>query len=416
MHEAHGAGRAGGGASSPAEGPGFREVVDGYTDPHGLYEALRQRDRVSFDPASRCWLVTGQGAVRAILSDPRFVSDPALVAPPSRRPVRRSFIGEAVQKQVIFADGPRQARVQRAVLVELSRRGDSLVAPLRAAALELAERARSRGEVDLVCEFAVPFSMTAISLILGLPPEPPAQMERLERWSSTFANVTSGYLQGDMNDIVRLGEYFRQQVAARRGAPGDDLVGAFLRDGGLDDDEDVVIQCMMAFAAGRVTTQKLLGNGIPFLLPEWPTWRERGAAGTGFTRRLTEELLRVVTPTRYVARYAASDAEPGEGAGEGHAIRRGERVILFLEAANRDPQAFADPHALRADRQPNPHLAFGFGVHRCPGASIARIEIQSALQALLETLAELRPHPSAPPVWEPNPNLGGYASYRCLCA
>lgn len=402
---------AGGGAP-----PTLKGVVEGYTDPHGLYDALRRRDAVSFDPESRCWLVTGQAAVRSILSDPRFVSDAAVANPNPRRPTRRSFLSDAVQKQVIFTDGPKQARVQRAVLVELSRRSDSLVAPLRAAALELAERARARGGLDLVTDFAIPYSLTAITLVLGLPREDAATTERLERWSTTFANVTSGYLEVDMEEILHLGDYFRAQVAARRGTEGDDLVGAFLRDAGLDDDDEVAIQCMMAYAAGRVTTQKLLGNGIPLLLPAWGEWRRRTRENPASTRRLTEELLRIVTPTRYVARYAAEDLVLGDGDGGGHALRRGERVILFLEAANRDPDAFAEPHALHADRQPNPHVAFGFGAHRCPGASIARVEIQGALQALLETLAELRPHPSVPPAWEPNPNLGGYASYRCLCA
>ena len=394
----------------------LKALTEGYTDPHRLYDELREHDRISFDPASRCWLVTGHESVRKFLADDRFVSDAALASPQARPGARRSFITDAVQKQIIFTDGAKQARVQRAVLTELSRRSDSLLAPLAAAARALAERARERGEMDLLKDFAVPYSMEAISMILGLPARDPGEMDRLERWSSTYANVTSGYLKGNINEIAQLGEYIRARVAERGGKPSEDLVGAFMRDGGLDDEEDVVIQCMMAFAAGRVTTQKLLGSGIPLLLPEWSAWRERVGANPSSTRRLTDELLRVVTPTRYVARYAAADV-PLEGAAAADAvIRRGQRVVLFLEAANRDSRAFGDPHGLQADRQPNPHLAFGFGPHRCPGASIARIEIQVALQALLETLQELRPHPSVPPTWEPNPNLGGYDSYLCLCA
>jgi pimeloyl-[acyl-carrier protein] synthase len=402
--------------ASPALPATLKELTEAYTSPHGVYDALRERDRIVFDPASKCWLVTGHEAVRRILSDERFVSDVALAVPQPPRSMRRSFIMDAVQKQIIFTDGPKQAKAQRAVLVELARRSDSLVAPLAAAARTLAERARERREMDLLADFAVPYSMEAISMILGLPALEPAEMERLERWSTTFANVTSGYLHGNVEEIAHLGEYFRARLAARGGTPSDDLIGAFLRDGGLDDEEDVVIQCMMAFAAGRVTTQKLLGAGLPLLLPAWGEWRERVRANPGALRRLTDELLRVVTPTRYVARYAAADVPADDGAADGPVIRRGERVVLFLEAANRDSRAFSDPHALFAERQPNPHLAFGFGPHRCPGASVARIEIQVAIQALLETLVELRPHPSAPPTWEPNPNLGGYASYPCLCA
>ncbi|HYW09647.1 MAG TPA: cytochrome P450, partial [Longimicrobium sp.] len=346
----------------------------------------------------------------------RFVSDVALAIPEAGRNARPSFITEAIRRQIIFVDGPKQARVQRAVLVELARRSDALTAPLQAAALRLAERARDARRVDLVRDFAVPFSMEAITLIMGLPVARPGELDQLERWSTSYANMTSGYLRVKIDDVARLGDWFRAQVAARGGTPSDDLVGAFMRDGTLDDEEDVVIQCMMAFAAGRVTTQKLLGDGLPLLLPEWGGWRALVRAQPAAARRLADELLRVVTPTRYVVRYAVEDAELSGDGLDGTRIRRGEKVVLFLQAANRDGEAFPAPHALEGNRQPNPHVAFGFGAHRCPGASVARIEIQAALQALLETLGELRPHPSLTLAWDPNPNLGGYASYPCLCA
>lgn len=386
-------------------------LVDGYTDPHGLYDALREQGRIGWDAAGRCWLVTGHAAIRSVLSDPRFVSDPALAVDPPPGSGRRSFIADSVQRQFVFQDGPHHLRAQKAVLVELSRRADELQAPLRDAAYSLAERALERGQMDLVKDFATPFSMRAICLVLGLRVEDEAEMERLERWSTTFANVTSGYLEVELDEIRLLGDYFRRQVQGRGGTPSDDLIGAFLRDGGFDDPEDVVINCMMAFAAGRVTTQKLLGNGVPLLIPAWGQWRDVVQANPTATRRLGDELLRLVTPTRYVSRFAAEDATLVPGS----VVRRGEKVVLLLQAANRDPEAFECPHALQGARQPNPHVSFGFGAHRCPGASVARIEIMIALQALFDTLYELRPHPTAPPVWEPNPNLGGYSSFRCLC-
>lgn len=403
-------------AGCVAEHITLKGLVEGYTDPHGLYDALRERDRISYDPAGRCWLVTGHAEARKILSDERFVSDISLAAPPPKRAVRRSFISDAVQKQIIFADGPKQARVQKAVLVELARRADSLAEPLRASALALARRARERGKMDLLADFCVPFSMEAITLILGLPPVHGEEQERLERWSTIYADVTSGYLREDMGDIIPLGDYVREQVAARGGKPSDDLIGAFLREGVFDDQEEVVINCMMAFAAGRVTTQKLLGNGIPLLLPEWGAWRESALANPASVRRLSDELLRVVTPTRYVVRFATEDVELDGGPLGGPTVKRGEKVVLFLQAANRDPESFGCPHALQAQRQPNPHVAFGFGPHRCPGANVARIEIQTALQALFETFTDLRDDPGVAPTWDPNPNIGGYTSYRVLCA
>lgn len=395
----------------------FKQLVEAYKAPHGLYDQVRERKPVAFDPAARCWVVTGQEPARKILSDTRFVSEVALAIPELRRSPRRTFASDAIQKQIIFVEGDKQGRVQRAVLTELARRSEVLTPPLQAYAQALAERARERGEFDLVRDFSIPFTLEAISRVLGTPLGGPEETERLERWSHSYADITSGYLHAKMEDVVQLGDWFRAQVRARGGTPTDDLTGAFMRDGGLDDEDDVVIQCMMAFAAGRVTTQKLLTDGIPLLIPEWSAWRELVRTTPAAVRRLVEELLRLVTPTRYVARFAAEDVHlAGDDSADDIHIKRGERVIVILEAANRDGSAFADPHALLASRQPNPHVAFGFGPHRCPGASIARIEITVALQALFDTLAELRPHPSQPPAWDPNPNLGGYASYRCVCA
>jgi len=404
----------------PAPEPGaitLQRLVEAYKDPHRLYDDLRERSEVTFDPASRCWVVTGQEPVRKILSDGRFVSEVALALPEMRRSPRRTFASDAIQKQIIFVEGPKQGRVQRAVLTELARRSDALTPPLQACAAALAERARERGEFDLVRDYAIPFTMEAISLVLGTPVGSPEEMERLERWSSSFADITSGYLHAKMEDVVQLGDYFRAQVAARGGTPSDDLIGAFMRDGGLDDEDDVVIQCMMAYAAGRVTTQKLLSDGFPLLFPEWGAWRELVRTTPSALRRLVEELLRLVTPTRYVVRYATEDVQLADADdAPGVRVKRGERVVLILEAANRDADAFPAPHELKADRQPNPHVTFGFGPHRCPGANIARVEITVALQALLDSLAEIRPHPSQAPDWDPNPNLGGYSSYRCLCS
>jgi len=394
----------------------LQRLVEAYKDPHRLYDELRERSQVGYDAAARCWVVTGQEPVRTILADRRFVSEMALALPEARRSPRRTFASDAIQKQIIFVDGAKQARVQRAVLTELARRSDVLVAPLQACASALAEEARARGDFDLVRDFAVPFTLQAVALVLGTPVGDAEETARLERWSTSYADITSGYLHAKMDDVVQLGEYFRAQVAARRGTPSDDLIGAFMRDGGLDDEDDVVIQCMMAFAAGRVTTQKLLADGIPRLIPEWSAWRELVRNTPSALRRLVEELLRLVTPTRYVVRYATEDVHLAGEAAAGVRVKRGERVVLILEAANRDGEVFPAPHALQAGRQPNPHVTFGFGPHRCPGASIARVEIAIALQALFESLGEIRPHPSQPPAWDPNPNIGGYASYRCLCA
>ncbi len=401
--------------SNQAAPPTMAALQGAYREPHPLYDQARAQDGVAFDPAGNCWLVTDHRAVRTILEDPRFASDLSHAGGTRARPVRRSFLQDSVERQITFMDGPAQQSAQRVILQETARKMQALSGSMREFAAALLQPLRARGRLDLVNDFAMPYALRTICGVFSIPVDDPARLADLASWSSTVADLTSGYLNIDPQEITLFGDYFRELVAARRITPADDLVSSFLGAGTFEQDEDLVVNCMSAFAAGRVTSQKLIGDGVPMLFPEWGTWREMVAANPATSRRLTEELLRLVTPTRYLGRHAVEDVDLSDAFGAGHLIRKGQRVILFLEAANRDPARFPEPHELRGDRQPNPHMAFGHGPHRCPGASIARVEIQIALETLLSTFETLGPDPSAPPVWDPNPNLGGYRSYPCLC-
>jgi cytochrome P450 len=396
--------------------PGMAALLAAYKTPHELYDRARARDGVAFDPLGKCWLVTDHRAVRSILDDRRFTSDLRFAGTGKPRVARRSFLQDVVEKQIIFSDGADQQSAQRVILQESARKMHSLAGDIRELAVRLLEPARARGELDLVTDFALPYALETVCRVFGLPLDDPARLADLARWSSTVADLTSGYLNIRMQEITMFGNWFRELVAARRAAPSDDLVSAFLQAKTFEGEEELVVNCMAAFAAGRVTAQKLIGDGVPMLFPKWSTWRRMVAENPGTSRRLTEELLRIVTPTRYLGRHATEDVDLSDEWGPGHVIRTGERVILFLEAANRDPVRFPDPHELKWERQPNPHVAFGHGPHRCPGASIARLEIQVALETLLATFETLGPNPAAPPAWDPNPNLGGYRSYPCLCS
>jgi pimeloyl-[acyl-carrier protein] synthase len=396
--------------------PSMAAMLGAYRAPHALYDRARAQDGLAFDPLGNCWLVTDHRAVRSILEDRRFTSDLRFASVGRARPARRSFIRDAVEKQIIFSDGAEQNGAQRVILQESSRKMQELSGWIRELAAGLLQPLRPRGELDLVNDFALPYTLRTVCRVFGIPTDDAGRVAELASWSSTMADLTSGYLNIRIQEITRFGDYFRDLVAARRASPSDDLVSSFLGAGTFGQDEDLVINCMAAFAAGRVTAQKLIGDGVPMLFPEWAAWREMAAENPGVSRRLTEELLRMVTPTRYLGRHATEDVDLSGEWGSGHLIRAGQKVILFLEAANRDPARFPDPHELKWERQPNPHLAFGHGAHRCPGASIARVEIQIALETLLATFETLGPNPSAPPVWDPNPNLGGYRSYPCLCS
>ena len=156
---------------------------------------------------------------------------------------------------------------------------------------------------------------------------------------------------------------------------------------------------MMVFAAGRITTKKLLGNGATFLAQHWHQYQEQSQANPRFIKAIGEELLRVVTPTRYLIREASEDIVIPVTASRTHVIQRGQRVLLFLEAADYDPTLFSQPTTFDPQRRPNKHVAFGFGPHQCPGATLARMETQVALEELF-TLSSLCPKPGTSPTWK----------------
>lgn len=394
---------------------GLSELVEAYRDPHALYDEARTRGGITFDPASRCWLVTDYAAVRRILGDARFSSDLSRGSPKAPQSARPSFTESAIKRQILFSDGEDHERVQDAILRESTRRGHSIRPLIREIADRLLAPAKERGRLDLVRDFTAPFAAETISLIMGIPLEGDRQRDELQQWSNTFGAVTSGYFRVRVQEIDKLGAFFRDLFRRRSTDPSDDLIQTLIRDEVFADEEDLVINCMMIFGAGRVTSQKVLGDGVSKLLPEWARWRDLHRENPGSSRRVAEELLRAVTPTRHLARYATEAVDLSDEFADAR-IGEGDRVVLFLEAANRDGRVFECPHAIVADRHPNPHVAFGFGAHRCPGAGLARIELQVAIDALFETFDDLRPDPSAGPEWDPNPNLGGFHSFPCLCA
>lgn len=380
-----------------------------YTNPHQLYNALRAHDSIYFDTSSQCWLVTGYHEVVAILDDPRFTSrlESAASAPAGAA----SPLQKLINKQILFRDGEEHFRAQRIILKPLAQMVKSMPAQIKTYIRSVLGRLEKQGEIDIVKDFASPVSLLIIAHILGIPLDDYAQLVLLEQWSDTFGDITSGYFRGNMQDINRLEDYFRQLIHVKREAPSDDLLSAFIeaRDVFVDDD-DLVANCIMVFGAGRITTKKVLGNGLPILMQEWERWQREYTSQPALPRQLAEELFRMTSPTRYLMRQASEDSDLSQQFPSQHLIRRGERLLLFLEAANYDPRLFPEPETFYPFRRPNKHIAFGFGPHQCPGATLARIEVQIALELLLSA-ASLRSHHASAPVWSPNPNLGGYSSF-----
>jgi cytochrome P450 len=379
-----------------------------YKDPHNFYDTLRKHDSIYFDDTSRSWLVTGQPAIIRILDDPRFSSVLSSVTNTTSTQML------PMSKQMLFMDGERHRQAQNVMLKPLAQLVKQIPSDIHHFGQEAIAAVRAKKEMEVVSEFASPISLLSIALVLGIPLHDRHTLEQLERWSDTYGDLTSGYSRGATQDIKWLEEYFRDLISLKKRTASNDLLSAFIQAGAIfPDEDDLIVNCMMTFAAGRITTKKLLGNGISYLMPRWEEWRVVVLADPRLLKPLVEELLRKVTPTRYLIREATEDVELSSLSANKHIVRRGEKLFLFLEAANYDPDLFTQPTAFDPWRRPNKHIAFGYGPHQCPGAALARVEIQVALEELF-ALSSVKPKPYTSPVWNTNPNLGGFVANRVV--
>jgi len=243
--------------------------------------------------------------------------------------------------------------------------------------------------MDVIHDLAYPLPLTVIADLIGVPRE---ECNRFKSWSDELATFIGSALASPdkyeraCRSLREMSEYFRHLVTARRAAPRDDIASALIaareRGDTLSDDE-LIATCILLLFAGHETTTNLIGNGVLALLrapDQARAWRE----DPSLTPTAVEELLRYDGPSQAMVRIASADL-----AIDGRRIRRGDRIFTMINAANRDPRQFTDPDRLDIRREDNRHIAFGYGIHFCIGAPLARLEGQIAIPALLRQLPDL---------------------------
>lgn len=238
------------------------------------------------------------------------------------------------------------------------------------------------GAVDVIEALAEPLPVLVIAELLGVP-EPDRHL--LRPWSQAIVRMYEVTRTREEDEAAQLAcrefaAYVEALAADRARHPGEDLLSDLVaaRDG-TDrlSPQELVATAVLLLNAGHEASVNGFGNGLASLL----------AAGGDFGDpvRLVEEMLRHDSPLHLFERTATHDTVI-----EGVHIRAGEKVAALLGAANRDPAVFAEPDAFRPDRDPNPHLAFGAGIHFCVGAPLARLELATAAGVLLGRWPRLR--------------------------
>jgi cytochrome P450 len=198
--------------------------------------------------------------------------------------------------------------------------------------------------------------------------------------------------------------YIGEHAARRRREPREDLLTELVQaevDGVRLTDQEVINFANLLLIAGHITTTMLVGNTV-LCLDAHPEERARVQADRSLVPAAIEESLRLLTPFPVLGRVTNAEVELG-----GRTIDADQLVMVWIAAANRDPRQFSGPDVFDVDRDPNPHLAFGRGIHFCVGAPLARLEGRIATNLLMDRYPGMRCDPLDPPVFQPTPNMTG---------
>jgi len=383
-------------APGPGRGPGpgpATPSAERLTDPHlyrdddpfALYAELRQRAPVAWHEGAGFWAVTTHPEVAAIGTDPETYC--------SARGILVDEIGSSYDSPptMMHTDPPQHTRYRRLVqpgfkpsLVRLMEDG---VTKKARALIDLIEPGVP---LDIVSTLSIPFPLQVICELLGVDGE---QWPRFYEWSEAVIPGESDRSAESRQELqVEMWSYLIGVANERRISPADDLVSvlATAHSTGAPDDDGQLSEAELAMfliqllVAGNETTRNLISGGLA-ALAEYPEQWAALRADRSLVPAAVEELLRWTTPVISFMRTATRPTTIRD-----QAIAEGDPVLLVYASANRDEAVFGpDADRLRVDRNPNPHLSFGFGPHFCLGAALARLEARTVLYILLERFATL---------------------------
>ncbi|AVZ77902.1 cytochrome P450 (plasmid) [Streptomyces lunaelactis] len=351
-------------------------------DPPGELAGLRAQQplsRMLYPDGHVGWLATSHSAVRALAADPRFSSRYELLHSPFPG-LEMAEMPPAPIGDLTGIDPPDHTRYRRLLTGRFTvRRMRELTARVEQITAEHLDAMERQGPpVDLVKAYAHPVPALMICELLGVPS---CDREVFQRHAATLSGLDATQDEqfaaySTLQDVVH------ELVLAKRADPTDDLLSD-LTTSDLTDTELAGIGTFL-LAAGLDTTANMIGLGT-FALLSNPGQAAALRSEPGLADQAVEELLRYLSIAHTGARAALEDVEL-----DGQLIRAGETVTISVQAANRDPDRFADPDTLDLHRKATGHLSFGHGIHQCLGQQLARVEMRVALPALFARFPTLR--------------------------
>jgi cytochrome P450 len=347
-----------------------------HADPYPAYAKLRDETPVARNERLGIWMLSRYDDVLDALKDWKTFSSASGITV-------QAFTG--LKPMIILMDPPDQTRIRGILLKALTpRRIDALEERIRRIARDLIAAFSAQGSCDFVRAFAAPYPTTVIAELLGIDV---ADREKFKHWSDAIMTSASPQADSLAEAYGQIFDYFEGVVAQRRAKPGDDLISALVaaeEQGERLSEDELLGFCALLLIAGNETMANFLSNAM-LTLHRQPVAHRSLVADPSSLATAVDELLRFEPPVHELARTLKHDVEL-----RGQKLCEGDRVLLLLASANRDASRFDSPERLILTRDPNPHLSFGFGIHFCMGASLARMEARVALDELLRRIPDYR--------------------------
>ena len=366
-------------------------------DPYRYYGQIRDEDPVHWNELYELWVITRhddlvwmtrnheQFSNSVFLNDPRPAYPAILESDMELYEYVRTYQGD----QFIQYDRPEHLEMRKVVHTYFTPKSMEEWRPLvKSAIAELLDAAEARGDgVDLMRDLAVPLPVLVIAEMMGVPESERGHIRML---AEKLLNIARG--EPDRMRVLTEGmqgmlDYVDPMVDERIVNPQDDFISVLAggEKSGVFTRHQVLVNTSLLLLAGHETTINLICNGTLAFMNNRDQWDLLKTDPQGYMVRATEEALRYDSPVKSIQRIASEDVEM-----RGKRIKKNDRIRWFMSSANRDPDKFENPDTMDITRWPNPHVAFGAGVHHCLGATIARVEGQEVFSALAERYPNLQ--------------------------
>ena len=370
-------------------------------DPFPVFARMRDEDPCHWSPRLKSWVLTRYDDVKRVCLGQEMSSDrlkPFFATLPSEAAGRIESLVRYLSPWMVFRDPPDHTRLRRLASKVFTLKAMRAMRPnVEAITAHLLAEIGERESFDFIAAFAGPLPALVIMDLLGVPRTELARVKRLSDDIALFIGSSRGaaakYVAAE-SATKEMTDFFRALITARRGAPEADVLSELVHVQEAGDrltEDELIATCILLLFAGHETTTNHIANGLLALM-RFPGEMQKLRADPSLAQRAVEELLRYDGPTTAQGRVVQVEHEL-----HGRSLKRGDRVFLMMNSANRDPRAYPDPDRLDLERDGVPHLAFGFGLHICLGFPLARLEGEVSLPAVLARFRSIEP--ASEPRW-----------------